>query len=336
MNGWKIGAIIGAIVFLVALLWIIKIQSELLEQQKINEKYIVEMKQLEEKIVRNQSSYVSKKDLENFAKSNGLDLSIIKRDLNKLSADVKSISKADFVTPGFNGTRIPSTFVIPNNSGINPPIKVDCPDGTNVTCPNPDKFNYLSKTPMLTLDEPFSDGTTVPFGNVGFSASEKDPWTLKIYPRKYSTTTVLGEDENGRQYAYTQFSIESNGKKKLIKADEAKFVQEYPESKFRFSPHLYFGLDAGVNLNDADSAIVPSAQLFLFSHSRTKVRPNWAILGVGAGFEAQDKDLTIVVSPFKYNVGKKLPLVDNVYLGPTVGFTTESNFLITGGVHVGL
>jgi len=74
----------------------------------------------------------------------------------------------------------------------------------------------------------------------------------------------------------------------------------------------------------------------LFSYGRTKVNPDWSFVGVGVGFESRNNNAALVLSPVNYNIGKSLPIVRNIYVGPTVGLDTSGKFSVLGGVRVGL
>lgn len=327
--------IIGIVLLFAALVWLIWHQQNIIDRQRRIEQSTIEMRQLQDGIVRNKARYVTGQQLKDFAKQTDVNLKQIQKDAKKLGADVQSISEAKTVTPGFIKTLIQSSSSTPRTD---PPEKIEtkCPDGTSVTCPNPDKFGYLGKTEKLALKEPFADGTKVPWGEVGFSAWQQKPWQLKVYPRKYSAVTVMAQDEDGRHFAYSKFSIESEGEKHSIPI-EAELVEKIPEPEFRFNPRLYLSIGVGTYFNPRpDWEITPNLQVFLFSHGHTKITPKWIFLGVGAGYGTQMNKLNFILSPVSYNIGKHIPLVDNIYIGPSVGLDTSGSFSILGGLRVGL
>src|SRR5690606_6144608 len=97
-----------------------------------------------------------------------------------------------------------------------------------------DKYGYFDKTQWYHLDEPFKDQSAgpnevgqskqslVPIGKAGFSAWKEKPWSVELLPRKYGSTTVLGQDEGGRHYAYSKFTIEVDGKMYEVPIDDAQ------------------------------------------------------------------------------------------------------------------
>lgn len=331
----KIGMIAGAVVLLAVLLLIVKWQHDVINDQK---SFIVEMKQLRDDIVRAQAQQVSKKDLEDFAKNSNIDLKPIREDLSKLDAEIKGISNVLVSTPGFSGTNMASSSTVPRpDVGVGGPTVVPCPNGGSVECPNSDPFGYQSNSQVLVIREPFSDGTKVPFGETQFKAWQPAPWELKIYPRTYSVTTVLGEDEDGRHYTYHKFTIASNGKTYPVKIDNAKFVEEKPEAKFRFNPRLYMGVDVGAYVHPTPAAeVFPNLQVSLFSYGKTKTAPSWTFAGLGLGYASQAKELGVIVSPVNYNIAQHLPLVENLHVGPSLMVNTSGGVAILGGLRVGL
>lgn len=323
---WKSKVAIGAGVAAViaSLLYVVKLQGDLLERNKMLEKSFVEQKQLSDKIARAQAAYVTKKDLDKFAKDSKIDLSPIKEDLRKLDAKIKGIQTVRVVTTGYVGNDIPSTGTTPN------------PNPNPVDPSNPDPFGYMAARQTLRLTEPFPDGVNVPFGEVGFSAWKKKPWDLKIKPREYGVVNVLGMDEEGRHYTYSKFSVTVDGKKQHIKITDTKFREELPQKQFRFYPRLFAGIDGGVYFSKVGGAVSPNLQIALFNYGATKPNPDWTFLGIGLGYEVVDKRFSFVLSPVSYNLGQHLPFVDNVHVRPTLMATLDGQFAIMGGLGFGL
>lgn len=325
-SNWpKIAMIFGMIVVIASLLLMLKWQHDQLQKQAELEKSVVEMKQLAHDIIRGQSKTVTQDDLEKLAKQAGIDLSTIRKNLDQLNAQVNGISTLFVTSSGSNQTNLPSTGSTPRPG-----------DPTVVSCPGCDPFGYLTHAQILALQESFSDGRKIPFGEAEFKAWEEKPWGLKVYPRKYAVTTVLGVDENGKHYTYSTFTVTTNGQKYPVKIDESKFAEEKPEAKFRFSPRLYLGLDIGARVKPPNIEVNPNLQVALFSYGQTKVTPDWTFLGLGFGYATQSKELSLVVSPVNYNVAQHLPLVENLYVGPTVTLDTGGNVAVLGGIRVGM
>jgi len=319
----KVGVGTGIAAVIASLLCVIKCQNDQMDKLQTIEKSVVAQKQLSDDIIRAQSYYIQKKDLEVFAKKSDIDLKPIQEDLKKLGAKIEGISTVQVISSGYSGTNLPSTTTTPND---NP---------TPIDPTNPDPFEYNAKRQELALTEPFAD-KAVPFGSVGFSAWKDKPWDLEIDKREYGVVNVLGQDEEGRHYVYNKFSITVDGKKYDLKVNEAKFVEQYPKAKFRWDPRLYAGADVGAYFTEPSVAFTPSLELSLLSFGRTRPDPNWTFLGLGGGYEAVQDRFVFVVSPVNYNIGHPLPLVNNVFLGPTVSTSLKGDVAVMLGVRFGL
>ena len=318
----KFGVIAGLLILVAGLIFVIKNQFDISARQEAIEKSVVEMKQLGDGIVRSQAQYVSKDDLDKFGKQLNLNLDTIQKDLGTLGASMQGINAVVVSTNGFHGTGLPSTGTVPN------------PDKPTQQVNDP--FGYLSNQQILAINEPFGN-VAVPFGQGTFSAWKDKPWGLDIYPRSYNVSTVIGQDEDGRHYTYNKFTVDTQGKTYTIPINSSKFEEVYPEAKFRFSPRIYLGVDGGAVINPAPKAdMTPNLQVALFSYGKTKVDPDWSILGVGVGYETQANRPVLVVSPIRYNIGHHIPLVNNLHVGPTVSLDTSGGIGILGGVSVGL
>jgi hypothetical protein len=176
----------------------------------------------------------------------------------------------------------------------------------------------------------------VPFGKVGFSAWQQNPWSLEVLPREYSSVTVLGQNEDGRHYAYSRFQITTDGKTHTIPITDARIVEEYPSPKFRFNPRLYLGVDGGLIANPPGHAeVMPNIGLSFFSYGRTKTSPTWSFLTVGVGYATQTQAPVLMVAPVNYNVAKHIPFMDNLHLGPSVSVDVDSNVGLYLGGRVG-
>jgi len=285
---------------------------------------IVEQKQLLDNISRAQAQYASKEDLEAYAKQQNINLDVIKKDLETLNAQVKAINGVVVTSRSQNNTNVPSTGTTPR---IDPP-NVD---------PKTDPYGYLTNTQKLKLNEKFSN-VEIPFGEIGFSAWKQKPWDINIAERKYSVTSVLGQDESGRHYSYSKFAIQTGGKTYDVKIDENKFLEEYPQAKLHwFNPRLYMFANGGVGVSKAPvtGEFTPGVSVGIMSYGKTKTNPDLSILQLGAGYGVVNKTLELSVSPIQYNIGQHLPLMNNTYVGPTVQVNTIGGVTVGGGVSVG-
>lgn len=327
----KILCALGVVLTLGLLSFIIYQQKQNADRQDAIEKQIVLQKELADKIMRSQSEYATKGDLENFIKSGNVDLKTIQKDLDKLSADIVSANKVTVISKGVKTDHVASTSTEVKNPN---PTLPTCKDGT--PCPNVDPYGYLTKQQNLKLTEPFGD-VNVPIGEVGFSSWQDKPWSVNISPREYQLVTVVGEDENQRQYFYNKFKIKSDGKEYDVKIATSQSVQEYPAAKFSFwNPRLFLGIDGGINFHAIKGEFAPTLNLGVMSYGRYKTQPDFSILQLGVGYGTVSHRVQFLLTPFAYNIGKHLPLMNNLYLGPSIMISPNGDISVMGAIRVGL
>lgn len=303
-------------------------------QQAINTSMIAQ-KQLSDDIVRSQANYVSKDDLNNFAKQNDLNLNAIKSDLNSLGASITGINHVDVSSTGQNQTNVASTSTTPNGNPSTVPT-VDC-NGKQIPCPNADPFGYMHNVQHLELNEQFANAT-VPIGGVSFDASNSKPWSENIYPRTYSLNSVLATTQDGRHVVYNKLEITSNGKKTPIDIKNAQFVEQYPSPSFSFwNPRLVATGGGSVNVSHFNGSANAGIGLQIMSYGQTLYSPAISILQVGAVYETGTQKVAVVLNPVSFNMKALLPtgVVDSTYLGPSVQMDVGGNFFAGVNASVG-
>jgi hypothetical protein len=73
----------------------------------------------------------------------------------------------------------------------------------------------------------------------------------------------------------------------------------------------------------------------LFSYGKTKYNYDWAILGLGIGYDIVNNTPHLSVIPVKYNVGNHISFMRNTFLG--IGYGTEfTNHSLYLSLSVGL
>jgi hypothetical protein len=319
-------------------------------QQQAIQTQLVATQQLADNINRAMSSFATTQQLQAFAQQNDVNLKVIQANLTTLNASLTAISVATANSSGQTATSVPSSGSTPSGSP-EPVATVNC-NGNQVNCPTIDPYGYLSKQQQLNLNENFPAPTAtagsqataiiVPIGQVGFTASQAQPWSVNIAPRAYNLTTTLGtkNDDTGQQVAYNQLTITESGKNYNVPISSNNFVQQVPTPKFNFwNPRLSFGVEGGINVDAVKGEVVPNIGLSLMSYGvPNNSNPDWAILGVGAGFGTVSKDVQISVAPFSYNLGTVFkPLVRDLYVGPTMDIDPlNGNLTFGAGIHVGL
>lgn len=325
----KILIFVGALVLLIVGGVVVYKQFEISARQDAIEKQVVAQKELADGITRAMAQYATKQDIDNMAKDNNVNLKTIQDDLKKLNASITAINVVTTKSLPQVEANVSSTGTQP---GSNVPAVAACYSDPN---------KYQQNTQKLSLNEMFTgtDGKnlSIPFGEVGFSAWQDKPWNYNTVAREYKSVTVLGTDENQRQYAYSKFSIGANGKDYDVKIGTSTFKQEYPDPKFSFfNPRLYLGVDGGINLSTLHGEAAPNVSVQLMSYGKYKTQPDLSILQVGAGYNIEAKKPSLSLTPIMYNVGKHLPLMNNLYIGPSIQVSTAGEIGIMGGIKVGL
>jgi hypothetical protein len=336
MKLWtKILIVLGVLALAGMVAVIIYNQHQLAAQQTAIQNQIVQTKQLADGISRAMDTWATKADLDAFAKNNNVNLQVIKDDLATLNASLTAINQVSVNSSKQVATNVSSTNTTPNpNPGTTPPT-VTC-NGNQIPCPSQDPFGFLAQRQVLHIDEQFSD-TKVPVGDVGFSAWQEKPWDINIQPRQYNATTVLGTDENQRQYAYNKFTIKVGDKEYPVKISTNTFMQEYPTASFSFwNPRLYLGADGSVNLTSLHGEATPGLHVSLMSYGRYKTQPDFAILQVGGGYGIDSHRPQLVITPVSYNLGQHIPLMNNLYVGPSVQMGTDGGVGVGVGFRVGM
>ena len=316
----KVGVGAGVIGIIAAFCLLAKYQQDTIEKLEALEKQVVSQKRLSDETVRAESSYVTKKDLESFAKDNGVQFNEVKKDLKDLQAKVIGVSVVKVVSSGYVGSNLPSTTTTPN---LDPQISTV------------DLFGYLKNRQEFKLTEPIGSDN-VPIGKVGFSAWKEHPWDLDISSREYSVVNILGQDDRGRHYIYNKFSIEVDGQRYDLEIDQSKFVEELPKSKFRFSPRLYVNFGGGAYFTEPSGAFVPGIQMSMWSYGRTRPDPDWTFVGLGAGYEVAQDRFVFTINPLSYNVAHHIPFVNNIFVGPSVSADLTGGLAVMLGLGVGL
>lgn len=309
-------------------------QIEISDRQKAIEAEIVKQKELAGNITRSMNEYATKKDIESYILNSNLNLKAIQDDMKLLSAEISAVNDYTIDSIGYHKTNISSTHTGETNPDPKIPT-VEC-NGQQIPCPNTDSFGYLTDQQMLKLYEPFVN-VNVPIGEVGFSAWQQKPWEVKILPRTYHMTSVVGTDENQRQYFYNKVSVSVEGRTYDVKISSATTKQEYPEASFNWwNPRLFMGIDGGLNLSQMSGEASPNIDVGFMSYGRFKNQPDFSFLQLGLGFGIDNKKIQFAVTPFTYNVGKHIPLMNNMYIGPSLYIGSDGDVSIMGGLRTAL
>jgi hypothetical protein len=316
------------VVVIAIMAYVIKTQQDILNSLSESSK---EQKLLRDNITRVESSLLSPADFDKRLAGLNLELGVIKDDLKKVNGKIDSVLISSAKTPGGKGSGLPSSGSYQNPEPVKPSICV------NGECK--DEFGYLSNIQDFKLNEPLTDKISVPFGSVQFNASKQNPWSYNIFPRTYSATFVLATDSAGKKRAYSKISITpQDGSNKSYDLPEVnlEYVEKYPEAQFFFwNPRVMVGFDLGVSTVPKPS-LMPSAQLFIMSHGKTRLNSDWYILGLGAGYDIPSRSFAAVVTPFAYKVTTDSSIFQNINIGPSISVDTGAHVYGGVGLRFGL
>lgn len=302
-------------------------QVKLNEKQESIEKSVILQKELADGITRSQSQYVNKDDLDKFARQLNINLDVIKKDMDKLNANVTAINSVVVTSTGYTYTGLPSTYVEPR------------PNFTLTTTSScyacKDSFSYLSNRQIFSVNEIFHNSSTVPFGKVGFSAWLPNPWDITVYNREYDVNTVIGLDDNRRMIAYNTFTVVVDGKKYPIRIASAQTRQIYPDPKFRFDPRLHFDFNAGVQVSPTRFNATPAISVNLFSYGKYREQSDLLIGKLGVGFGLQSEKVEFIITPVAYNIGQHIPFTSgNIFAAASLQINTDAQVTLAGQLGV--
>lgn len=327
----KILLFLGIITVIGMLGFVLYNQHQLSAQQTAIQTEQVAQRTLIDGIVRSQTSWATQQDVANLLAANGVNaqaLAAIQADMSSLKASLTTANVVTVNSTAQNQSGQASTGTGPANP--NPPAPV-------ANCPNPDPFGFMQAQQNYALNEEF--GTLkVPFGTVGFSAFQQNPWSVNVPARTYTVDNVIGTDENQRNYVYSKVNINVNNQSYQIPIASSTTEQVYPTAQFSFwNPRLLLGADGGFNASHVQGEFSPNINLGIMSYGQYKTTPDFSILEVGASYQVVNKKFALTITPAAYNVGKNLfsPLMNNTYLGPSVSVATDGSWTIGAGLRVG-
>jgi hypothetical protein len=334
----KVLVVVGVILIIIVTSVLSYNQIEMSRRQKSIETEVVNQKELSDNITRSMNEYATKTDIEKFAKENNIELKTIQNDMKKLSANITSVNVVSVKSDNVKKEGQGSTGTGPKNPNVKDSLPTSICDGKIVPCENADPYGYLTLRQDYSLYESFGN-VKIPVGQVGFSAWNAKPWNEEIYAREYKVSTVVGTDEEQRQYYYNKFTVTVAGKSYDIKIDKATTKQEYPFPHFSWwNPRLFLTTGGALNITQLEGSVNIGMTLGIMSYGQYKYNPMFSILQIGVGYETGSKSPAVILNPFNYNLGVLLPkgLVNSVYVGPSGQVDMLGNIFLGGNLSVGL
>jgi hypothetical protein len=187
---------------------------------------------------------------------------------------------------------------------------------------------YFKKIMYRAKDE---DGNVleVPVGWAMFfpNREPEKQWKTGVYPLEYHTRTIQSEQQDGQWNTYSEVWFENNKDKASrgievpIKIASSEFKQERVEGErmYWWAPKLNLNADI-YGSTDLEAGGAAGLSLSLMGYGRTENDLSWQFVDFGVSTSGDDTYFKF--TPIKYNIGRNLPLIDNSFIGPFIGFST--------------
>lgn len=167
-------------------------------------------------------------------------------------------------------------------------------------------------------------------------------WKYGIYGLDYHVRTIQTKQKDGQINTYNEVWFENNRRKISkgvevpVKISSSEFKQSIHRNKefYLWAPHLSLNLDFGIGNFDTDNNkyLYPGISFSTSGYGETKDDLDWKFIEFGI---SSNGDFTYFkFSPVSYNVGDDLPLTSNLWLGPFVGYSTDSKIIYGVGLSV--
>jgi hypothetical protein len=177
-----------------------------------------------------------------------------------------------------------------------------------------------------------NEGKELPMSRVFYHPEIKDdPWTIQNFPLDIHTNIVQVQKEDGSydNYVETYFTNDfvksSKGEKYYFDSKVEWAKREDLERAFRFNIRL--GLSGNVG-----TEMFPGLDVSFASYGKTKRDIDWRFLTLGLGYDKEA--LYGYIKPFEYNIGNRIPLIENMFVGPYVSSSTDGDIGFGFGLSV--
>ena len=142
--------------------------------------------------------------------------------------------------------------------------------------------------------------------------------SYQTFPLDFKANIVsaeAGEEEK----RYVEVWVENNfvkgskGQKHPIELKEVKWAMAKPNEKaWSWNPRLSFGASF------TNNAYYPSLGMSLLSYGRTDRDMDWKFFNFSFGGDSNNFFVDAV--PFEWNLGNRIPLVENLFMGPNISY----------------
>ena len=178
-----------------------------------------------------------------------------------------------------------------------------------------------------------ADGKEFPISWAMFypNRPDEEKWKVGTYPLEYNSRIILSSNDKTSDSIFSLW-IENNqmketkGNKYPLEVKKFNWIKEEKKKEFSFNPRLGLNVIYGVN------ELFPSINISTFSYGYSDNDVYWRFLTLGIGTD--DDKCFFSLSPVSYNIGKVLPLIDNLFLEPYVYTDTNLDYKVGVGVSV--
>jgi len=332
-SGNKLSYVMNAVLLLIlvgaGIFGYLAYKSIMDENKKLKDDIVV-FKNITENIARSSTQWTTKSDLTNSLKNmlKKEDLDALKDDLDNIGARLTAVGR----TVGSIRSRVVKLEKSDTQGETTEPKKTCEKTGEPI-----DIHNYTTKIQSKTI----KDTNSAPIADVSFDASNSKPWGYEVFGKQYKLFTVVGKKDSGQLTFHHElrYSVPKYGDKEYnINIVSSEYKQSSSKNKwFWLNPVLdanfVFGgkVFTAINGWGRDSILSMGADigLSISSYGETKIDSWFRLFRFGLGYDVERQAGRASFSPISLNIGKPMPLLNNLYIAPSVGFDTG------GGITIG-
>lgn len=312
----KNGLLIGFFVCLVGILgggvfYIIKLQKSI-------ETLSGQQQLLQDGITKIQAISASKRELESFASSLGLNIDTIRKDLKNVEGQVTLVGSAVAKIEGQIQKDKPSSSVVSHDPPLQPK-----------ECKLCDIYSYTGNIQKYSLNI-----WQLPVGEISFDAGKNNPWSLEQYPLNIELALVLTEDKHSKTTAYGMMVVKRTDKpelKMILPVDMKILSINKPEKKWHWwAPHLDLSLDNNFHAQLTPYKFGVSLGFSMCAYGRTLNDNSWRLARIGLGLDS-DYTPNISLHPILYNIGEWIPLLSDAWLSIGLTYNLDLGIVLSLG-----
>lgn len=153
-------------------------------------------------------------------------------------------------------------------------------------------------------------------------------WKTGTYPLEYHTDVIESENKDATFNRYAEMYVENNQMKETKGQEFPLKVTDIKWTKIerKLKSFSWWNPRVSLSVNSSTSEIFPALNLSLMSYGKTNVDMDFKFLSFGAGGSGSSDNFTgyCLFEPLSWNLGQRLPLIKNLFVGPIVTINTDS------------